>query len=463
MTGTLPPLLDSVVGGGTPERRFSRVLMDPMLLCPGKGLVLPTTFNIEQTASTARFFILSLSNNEMSKKSPFAIFKALQAIGEPKSVKKNEIRRFTCRDKIKHSVNILSICRNISRDSPLLVTPHKSLNSCRGVISEPDLLCTSEAEILEGFSDQGVVQKYNLEARKLLAPPISQSYAQATKLSKLSATTQTDENITKIKCPPLKLLQPSSLPKPNVSPYIPSTSASSAQANLLTSSSPIAAISEYESVNPIPNNVPSTSNISAFPSNSGVQPTSASTSIQDTKLKAKTRARKREKEQLKKINDAIIEIKMAPHKPRKSTPEQDSEDEDMIEYNPDEFDPDDYVQKYYNIGEHKSVITPTCYKNAKNCQVIYSQFGFAIHQNDHQARRRFVEWAQNEIAVVPDFHKRILFSDEEHFWLNGSVNKQNCRISSEANPQVYVETPLHPEKLTVWCALWAGGILLQKR
>ncbi|GFT58622.1 uncharacterized protein TNCV_1250761 [Trichonephila clavipes] len=78
------------------------------------------------------------------------------------------------------------------------------------------------------------------------------------------------------------------------------------------------------------------------------------------------------------------------------------------------------------------------------CQVIYSQFGLAIHQNDHQARRRFVEWAENEIAVVPDFHKRILFSDEAHFWLNGYVNKQNCRIWSEANPQVYVETPLHP-------------------
>ncbi|GFY24882.1 hypothetical protein TNCV_2690731 [Trichonephila clavipes] len=93
------------------------------------------------------------------------------------------------------------------------------------------------------------------------------------------------------------------------------------------------------------------------------------------------------------------------------------------------------------------------------CQVIYSQFGLAIHQNDHQARRRFVEWAQNEIAVVSDFHKRILFSDEAHFWLNGYVNKQNCRIWSEANPQVYVETPLHPEKLTVWCALWAGGII----
>ncbi|GFS79520.1 hypothetical protein TNCV_2370341 [Trichonephila clavipes] len=54
-------------------------------------------------------------------------------------------------------------------------------------------------------------------------------------------------------------------------------------------------------------------------------------------------------------------------------------------------------------------------------------------------------------------------ADEAHFWLNGYINKQNCRIWSEANPLVFVETPLHPEKLTVWCALWAGGILLQKR
>ncbi|GFU70849.1 uncharacterized protein TNCV_1005291 [Trichonephila clavipes] len=53
----------------------------------------------------------------------------------------------------------------------------------------------------------------------------------------------------------------------------------------------------------------------------------------------------------------------------------------------------------------------------------------------------------------------IKFSDEAHFWLNGYVNKQNCHIWSEANPQVYVETPLHPEKLTVWCALYAGGII----
>ncbi|GFY17726.1 putative transposable element [Trichonephila clavipes] len=41
-------------------------------------------------------------------------------------------------------------------------------------------------------------------------------------------------------------------------------------------------------------------------------------------------------------------------------------------------------------------------------------------------------------------------------WLR---QQTKLRIWSEANPQVYVETPLHPEKLTVWCALWAGGII----
>ncbi|GFU30785.1 hypothetical protein TNCV_1444841 [Trichonephila clavipes] len=78
----------------------------------------------------------------------------------------------------------------------------------------------------------------------------------------------------------------------------------------------------------------------------------------------------------------------------------------------------------------------------------YLDNSLALHSKYDEARRRFVEWAQNEVAVVPDFHKRILFSDEAHFWLNGYVNKQNCRIWSEANPQVYVETPLHKENLT---------------
>ncbi|GFY36103.1 putative transposable element [Trichonephila clavipes] len=49
-------------------------------------------------------------------------------------------------------------------------------------------------------------------------------------------------------------------------------------------------------------------------------------------------------------------------------------------------------------------------------------------------------------------HRNAIFVE----WLR---QQKNCRIWSEANPQVYVETPLHPETLTVWCDLWAGGII----
>ncbi|GFV38588.1 uncharacterized protein TNCV_132271 [Trichonephila clavipes] len=78
------------------------------------------------------------------------------------------------------------------------------------------------------------------EARKLIVPQLSQTYAQAAKSSTLNNSSQTDENITKVKCPPLNLLQP--LPKPVTSISTPSTSTSSStQVHLLPSTSSTAA------------------------------------------------------------------------------------------------------------------------------------------------------------------------------------------------------------------------------
>lgn len=42
-----------------------------------------------------------------------------------------------------------------------------------------------------------------------------------------------------------------------------------------------------------------------------------------------------------------------------------------------------------------------------------------------------------------------------HFLLIGRINKQNCRTWSEANPKAIIDTPLHPQKVTAWCALLA--------
>ena len=53
----------------------------------------------------------------------------------------------------------------------------------------------------------------------------------------------------------------------------------------------------------------------------------------------------------------------------------------------------------------------------------------------------------------------MIFSDEAHFEIGGYVNKQNCRIWGEENPRVIFEKQLHPQKVTVWCGFWSGGLI----
>ncbi|GFV48001.1 RNA-directed DNA polymerase from mobile element jockey [Trichonephila clavipes] len=296
----------------------------------------------------------------MSKISPFAIHKTLIGIGgEPKSVKQlrsGDLLIETMSDLQTKSFLLAKTFFN----SPVTISPHKTLNSCRGVISEPDLLSTPDAEILEGFSDQGVIQvrritikrdsniiptkhiiltfnkpklpttvkagylnckirpyipnplrcfkcqrfghsqtscrgqltcsrcasvghsstdctlepkcvnctqshpsdsklcqkwkiekqiqeiKINknisyFEARRLIVPQLTQTYAQAARPSTISTATQTDPNLSNIICPPLQCLTPisSKNPLPGTSSSVStfSTSSSSTQDNLLPSPS----------------------------------------------------------------------------------------------------------------------------------------------------------------------------------------------------------------------------------
>ncbi|GFT69269.1 uncharacterized protein TNCV_2254151 [Trichonephila clavipes] len=268
----------------------------------------------------------------MSNGSPFAVHKALIGIGgEPKTVKR--LRSGDLLVETNSAIQTKSfLLAKTFLNSPLIVTPHKSLNSCRGVISEPVLLSTSESEILEGFSDQDSYRRFQtfcpkwktekeiqeiktnnnityVEARKLIVPQTSHTYAQAAKSSNKTSSTQTDENITKIKCPPLELLQPlSSTTRTNLSISTPdvSTSSSSTQAQLLPSTSSIST-SNSEPQPPIPTctDAPSNNMVTPIESSSSIIPTSSSQSVlqppsdsntvQDAKKLAKARSRKRKK------------------------------------------------------------------------------------------------------------------------------------------------------------------------
>lgn len=82
-----------------------------------------------------------------------------------------------------------------------------------------------------------------------------------------------------------------------------------------------------------------------------------------------------------------------------------------------------------------------------------------LKPRDHARRREFSDWLLGNVAVDADFWTKLIFSDEAHFQLNGFVNKQNCRIWGAENPRVIQEKPMHPPRVTVWCALWAGGVI----
>ncbi|GFV95598.1 transposable element tc3 transposase [Trichonephila clavipes] len=53
----------------------------------------------------------------------------------------------------------------------------------------------------------------------------------------------------------------------------------------------------------------------------------------------------------------------------------------------------------------------------------------------------------------------ILWSDEAHFYLNGTVNTQNCRIWVKENPQIHTEIPQQSPNVTFWCGFTTTFIL----
>lgn len=82
-----------------------------------------------------------------------------------------------------------------------------------------------------------------------------------------------------------------------------------------------------------------------------------------------------------------------------------------------------------------------------------------LKPTDHLKRRNFAEWILTKQEEDNNFAKRIIFSDEAHFHLCGFVNRQNCRIWGQENPRVIQECQMHPLRTTVWCGLWAGGVI----
>jgi len=72
---------------------------------------------------------------------------------------------------------------------------------------------------------------------------------------------------------------------------------------------------------------------------------------------------------------------------------------------------------------------------------------------DYAKRVKYCRWFKNLIRGNIGVLDQMFFTDEAWFHLSGYVNSQNYRTWRTENPHNYTETPLHSQKIGVWCAI----------
>ena len=90
----------------------------------------------------------------------------------------------------------------------------------------------------------------------------------------------------------------------------------------------------------------------------------------------------------------------------------------------------------------------------------YKLQSFQQQLPDNAAKRVvFVNLTLSEFEKYPQRLLSILWIDEAHFSLHGTVNIHKCRIWEKKNPHACREDPLHNLHVTVWCSFMSDIIV----
>lgn len=80
-----------------------------------------------------------------------------------------------------------------------------------------------------------------------------------------------------------------------------------------------------------------------------------------------------------------------------------------------------------------------------------------LNERDYAQREDFA--VRMQVLFEEEPNAIVIMSDEAHFALNGSVNKQNFRYWAPQNPRLMHQTPLHSPRVTVWCAVTPFSVI----
>jgi len=82
-----------------------------------------------------------------------------------------------------------------------------------------------------------------------------------------------------------------------------------------------------------------------------------------------------------------------------------------------------------------------------------------LKRGDPERRLAFAEDYLTRVELNPEWIDTIFWTDEAHFTLSSQVNTWNSRIWANENPHMFVQEPLHDEKVTVWCGVTSEFII----
>jgi len=83
-----------------------------------------------------------------------------------------------------------------------------------------------------------------------------------------------------------------------------------------------------------------------------------------------------------------------------------------------------------------------------------------LNEDDPDRRSQYCEWAMEKCNREEDFLQRVCFSDEATFYLNGEVNRHNCRYWSKENPHWMEEGHAQElQKVNVWAGIFGDNII----
>lgn len=84
----------------------------------------------------------------------------------------------------------------------------------------------------------------------------------------------------------------------------------------------------------------------------------------------------------------------------------------------------------------------------------------ALNEDDPDRRLQFCETMDRLIIANPTTVNNICFSDESTFYVNGLVNRHNCRYWDNSNPHVHREHHTqYPQKVNVWAGLFGNHVI----